>query len=58
MALSLQEPVLVVILDELCDCDSCLVDCPEAVEVKKLFLKCPMESFDDAVTLGTADKGW
>lgn len=54
MAMPFQEPILVVVLDELCDGDSGLINRLEAVEVKDLLLQRPVEAFDDTVALGTS----
>ena len=56
--MSLQQPVCIVIFNELGDGPSCLLQVFEDVDIEDLLLKRPVEALDDAVALRAADKGW
>jgi len=54
---SLDDPESVVVVDELGDDDTSLVDGLEAVKIKDLLLQRSIEPFDNAVALWTPDEG-
>lgn len=57
MAMTLQEPVSVVVLNEPCNSNPSFVDRFEAVNVEDLLLQGSVEAFDDSIALWTSHKG-
>src|SRR5690625_2211171 len=56
MSVPLDEPLIVVFLDEGADYGSCLIECLEAVHIQALFLQRTHEPLNDTVALGLAHK--